>query len=825
MRNVPLALRLLKREWRHGELRLFTASLILAVATATMISLFADRLGRAVRLQSADLLGADLILESSTKAPAAWLDKAGETLQVSRTLEFGSVVNAEGGFRLASIKAVDDQYPLRGQLKISDTPFSAQRDATPPQRGTVWAETRLLQDLDTAVGDTIQLGNANFTLAAVLALEPSRGGSFFNLSPRLLMHLDDIPATQILQPGSRVKWRYLFAGEAQDIQQYQAWLAERLEQHQRLIGLQEGRPGVSRALQRGESFLGLATLAAVALAGIAISLTARRYAERHRLNAALLRCFGLQRRPLLRLYSTQLLLLSLLGLSIGLLLGWLGEALIIQLFREALPSPLPNPGLQPFVIGALVGMVVLFAFALPPIRALAEVPPLQVMQQATTPLSINRFIGFVIGLTGLSLLAFWLIDNSRVVLLFALTGIGLTLLAQALTHLMQRVTRNRSVAIGPAYGLRNVGRHASLSAIQLIAFTLTLLLMATLAGLRGSLLEEWQQQLPDDTPNHFAINIQPYEKQDFAEALNQLPIQQAQLYPMVRGRLTELNGTAIRDAVPEDAQDDGSLRRELNLTWTDTLPAGNRIVRGQWHTTVSDDAIPVSIEQGLAERLAIKLGDAVSFRIGAASVSATVTSVRTVEWESFQPNFFMIFPPGALDDYPHTYMTSFYLPSEQRAQLNELARQFPAVTLIDIELLLTEFRKIQNQVIMAIEYILLFVLATGALVTIAAVINTLDTRRHETALLRSMGATNRQLRTNVMTEFGMLGLVSGVIAALGSEALRYYLFVYQFELDTAFNPAQLLWLPPLSAIAIALLGLWATRDILKTSPLKLMAGN
>jgi putative ABC transport system permease protein len=818
-----LAWRLLLRDWRAGELRILLLALIIAVTTTTAISFFTDRLQRAMANQSSELLGGDLLLSSPRPLDSAWLAQANSLgLARDETLAFPSVVVHGDNLQLAEIKAVREGYPLRGTLRISDTPFGAQRDTQAiPAAGEVWVEPRLLPLLGIGVGNTLELGNLTLTVTRVLTFEPGGGGNLFALAPRVLINWADVARAEILQPGSRVSYQYFFAGKEPALKRYKEWLQPQLEPSHRVTDVREGRPTVGAALDRAEQYLGLASLVAVLLAGVAIAMGARRYSERHFDMSAVMRCLGAGQNDILALFVPQLLWIGILGGVIGVVLGFVVQFGLFYLLRGLLPAELPAPGIMPVLIGFLTGITVLAGFALPPVLRLREVPALRVLRRELTPMPLRGWLVYGAALAAMGLLM-WRYTGSAALTLGVMGGaiLALTLLGLVAFGLL-RASRSlhRGVGVAWRYGLNNLWRRPMLSVSQILAFGMTLMAMALIALVRGDLLSTWQTQLPAEAPNNFVVNVLPHKVDAFNAFMAEHQIKSAELYPMVRGRLADINGESMHQRIKPGEDGSGAVRRELNLTWSATLPGDNIITEGRWFTEADRGKPLVSVEARLAERLGVKQGDELTFSFGGDELKVQVVSLRTVQWDSFRPNFFMIFPPGVLDPYPATYMTSFYLPPERKGELAQMIRQFPAVTVIDLDRIMEQVRRILEQVTLAVEYVLVFVLLAGFAVLYAALQASLDERLYEGALLRTLGASRSQLRSGHLAEYALLGALSGLLAAGGAELIAFILYREVFHLE--YSIQWWLWagLPLIGAVLIGAAGFIGTRRVVQKSPL------
>ncbi|MEB0039982.1 MULTISPECIES: ABC transporter permease [unclassified Pseudomonas] len=827
-RLLSLATRQLLRDARAGELRVLFFALLVAVAASTAIGYFGARLNGAMLLRATEFLGADLILEGTSPALPAQIE-AGNTLKLdhAQVIEFSSVIATDTGIQLASVKAVDAGYPLRGELKSAAAPYQAEEPGGRPQPGEAWAESRMFAALNLKVGDNIDVGSKTLRLSRVLTYEPDRAGNFYSLTPRVMINLADLAATGVVQPGSRVSYKELWRGSHASLEAYRQQVTSGLAANQRLQDARDGNRQIGGALGKAERYLNMASLVAVLLSGVAVALSAARFAARRFDASALLRCLGLSRNEALVLFSLQLAILGLLASLTGALLGWLAQLGLFALLHDLLPADVPPGGLLPAIAGIGTGLVALAGFALPPLAALGRVPPLRVLRRDMLPIPASSWLVYGAALLALGLIMWRL--SLDLVLTFALLGGGIiaaVVLGGLLLLALQSLRRLLAGASLPwRLGLGQLLRHPLAAAGQTLAFGLILLSMALIALLRGELLDTWQNQLPKDAPNYFVLNILPGDKDHFTERMAGLSTHASPLYPIIPGRLISINDEPVRNIVSKDSRGENATERDLSLTWAADLPQGNRLSAGTWWDTkgnVAADKIPgVSVESKLAESLKLKLGDHMNFVVGGMTREAQVTSLRDVSWDNFQPNFFMIFQPGTLQDLPTTYLTSFYLAPGNDQQIVELSRTFPAITILQVEALLEQLRSILAQVTIAVEYVLLFVLAAGLAVLFSGLQATLDERIRQGALLRALGAERALLIKARRIEFGLLGAASGVLAALGCELVSFALYRYAFNLQ--WHPhAWLLLLPVMGAALVGGAGVFGTRRALNVSPLTVL---
>ena len=853
---VRLALRLMWRDWRGGELRLLLLAMIMAVASVSGIAMFTDRLEGALLQESASMLAADRVLSGRQQPPREWLQEASERgLQTAEFVSFTSMAFSDQSNLLVAAKAVSDSYPLRGQLLIADMPFGAPYAASAggPPVGEVWLESRAFAALDVEPGQTVYVGDGEFTVSRVLVQEPDRqqGGMLDNAGPRLLMHLDDVPATNVIQPGSRVSYRYLFAGDLATLDGFASWVREQAGGEYRLRDIRDESQEVADALARAESFLMLGSLFAVLLAGIAIALTARRYSERHFDYAAILKTLGCTSRQITLIYVTILAGLLVVAVGVGSLLGWAIHQGILTLLAPVLPVQLPAASGVPFVVGAMTALICLFAFALPPLLALRYTSPLRVLRKDVGELPLRTSVPYIFGISGALALILWYSQDVVISAIVVAAVAGVAAVLVTLSYALLRTGAAAGMRAGSAWmlAMSAVRRRRRQSVLQILVFSLTIMCLLTLALLRTDLIDDWRAQLPENTPNHFLMNITADQVEGLTAFAEQQGLESQPFYPMVSAGLVTVNGQPA--PAPWDGDDerggtmtersrveDGDLAADVDgaeddeetsarvvtrqVTWTHRLPPDNEIVAGSWWE--ASDVAPgrVSIELDYAERLGVQLGDELVFRVGQAEIAATVGSFRTVRWDNMQPNFFFIFSPGTLDFLGATYLSTLLLEGEEKLLLNDMLRAFPTVVVLEVDAIIEQIQTIITQVSSAIELIALLVLAAGALVLLACVNATLDERLRENALLRTLGAGRKLILGSLAAEFAFIGLISGAVATLGAEISLYYLQSSIFQ--QAFVPHYWAWLagPVTGTAIITALGILATRRVVNTSPLTVL---
>ena len=813
------ALTALRRDWRSGELRLIGIAILIAVACLTSVAFFTDRVKRATELQASELLAADLVLVSSKKIDEIYIAEASKlNLRYSRNESFRSVVLKDERLELAEVKAVDGRYPIRGRLRVADTLFGAESATDQvPEPGAVWLDSRLLQSLQAEPGDRIGLGAATLRITRILTYEPDRGGDLFNIAPRLLMNRADLPA-------SRAQYRLLLGGEGQDLAQYQQAIKNIDNPHLRVDSIRDARPEIRTALERAEQFLGLAALVSVALAGLAIAMSAGRYAGRHYDHCAILRCLGLKQRQITRLYLLQLLMLALLFSLPGCALGYLAQEGLNRLLAGMITESLPRPSLFPVVTGLAAGLVTVLAFALPQLLRLARVPPLRVLRRDLAPLPLNNYVIYTLGAGALLLLSPWQSGSFRLTL-YTLAGLLLTALVLAgAARLMLWLLQYLQPGLRGAarHGLASLTRRGSQSVAQIIGLGIGVTVMLLLTLIRTDLLEGWQDRLPPQTPNYFLINIQPDQVDDLRALLSGALGREIKLYPMIRGRLTHINDRRLDPEVFADPRARRLAAREFNLSYADRLQADNALVSGRWWGADAADNQYFSVEEGIAETLGIKQGDSLRYSIGGQALTARVLNLRRVEWDSFNVNFFVVANTEAMRGYPGAFISSFYLPAAERSLLIQLVRQFPSVTILDVDALLKQVRVIMEQVVRAVEFVFIFTLLTGGAVLFAALQTTHDQRAREAALMSALGARRKQILAGLTAEFLCLGLLTGLLSALAASAIALLLAEFVFNIDAVINPAIWFIAPLACCLIIVLAGLLGTRQALSSSPVTVL---
>jgi putative ABC transport system permease protein len=811
---------MLVRDWRAGELRVLAMALVIAVASVTSVAFFADRVGQALVRDAHQLLGADLVLVSDHP----WKDEVlaeitGRGLQGAAALNFVSMAFAGDKNQLAGVKAVTQNYPLRGRLRVAPAPGAADAPAEHgPRKGTVWLEERLVSGLEAPVGSRVRLGRAELEVAAVLTLEPERSANFFNIAPRLMMNSEDVPATGLIQTGSRVSYFLYAAGTSQQIQAYERFVKNRLERGQRIDNLETGRPEVRASVERARRFLGLTALLAAVLAGVAIALGTRRFVERHLDGCAVMRCLGATQRKLVSLYWTEFALLGVAACAMGVVLGYAAQQAIGAALAGVLRAELPPPTVLPAVQGFLVGLVLLLGFALPPLVRLKNVPAVRVMRRETGS-NPSSYVSYAAGALAFGGLLTWqagdLALGGYVVGGFAAAVLVFFTVAWLVLRMLTRPSVVRRFGRRFRYGLTNLRRHARGNAVQVASLALGLTAVLLLSFTRNDLVDAWRRSAPADAPNRFLVGVQPEQLKAVQGFFAERRIAVPDLYPMVRGRLTSVNGKPVSEADFSEERAKRLVEREFNLSYMETLPSHNSLTAGRW---LDPSQKEISVEEGIAQRLGWKLGDELTFTVGADGFTARISSLRKLRWDSMKVNFFVIAPPQVLKGFPTSFVSAFRVEAGQENVVNELAARFPTLTVVDVGAALRQAQDVIDQLINAVQFIFLFALGAGLLVLYSALVATEDERRREAAVMRVYGASRAQVTGAQRIEFLAMGAVAGLLATLGAAAIGQLLARRVFELD--LPPSVELWIAgPLAGIALLSLNAWlSSRKVLRASP-------
>ncbi|MDO6721112.1 cell division protein FtsX [Psychrosphaera sp. 1_MG-2023] len=871
-----IAWRLFTREFGRGELTIIGLSIVLAVSSVMALSSVTDRVDKAIMSKSAAFLAADRDLSSAHPMGDQFITKATElNLATDQHIYFSSMAFAGDQMNIAVIKAVSPTYPLRGQLFVTtDLSTNNKIEKHGPKTGEAWLTKRLFYalNLDPAalknMSSTLKVDVGELTLqvTGVIDAEPDAPFEVFSSGTRIIMNIEDVPATKVIQPGSRISYVNLFAGDEADLSDFDVWIKDNLKENQRFRNVKEGASNITASLERAESFLMLAGVLGVLLAATAVAVATKLYSQRHLDSIAIVKTLGASLNQVKVIYLFQLVLIAVSSVAIGIIFGAIMQQGAVSAMAAYLPDELPSIGLKPVIMAMITGLVCAFMFSIPSLLKLFSVPPLRVLRRNLGD-DIATSISARILMALTTILLVWIYSqNIQITLIIGVAGIILVVLILVFTRLMLYFSRKIGNSVGGSavkIALASLKRRVKENAAQMIGFTLAIMLILILYSLENSIIQEWQEQLPEGTPNHFVINIAQHELDDVKQELSNQGLEPEQYYPIIRGRLTHINdeklvqkkqeetGSKLRDgsetenntqqaqaateSIPK-SQNSGSgeqteneeseqkqrngIGRELNLTFSDEMAKNNVLLSGEWMP--EGKGPQVSVEEGVAERMQIKLGDNLTFLIGAREVSAQVTSIREVDWNSFQPNFFMIFSHDVLSDFPATFITSFYLPTEKKLWLNDLLHDYPTLSVIDVEAMLNQIQQTIAQVAVAIRIVLIVVVFAATLVLLAQVQSSLDERRRETVIFRTLGAKGSLIQSAIIIEFLSLGAIAGIIAATVADFSLFLLQWRIFEMSWSLHWELCLIGPAIGAGFVATVGALSTRSLMKMSPNELI---
>ncbi|MGA8862660.1 MAG: FtsX-like permease family protein [Gallionella sp.] len=831
--NLLLSMKLLRRDWRAGEWRVLLIALVLAVGSIATVGLFADRVRLALQQEATSLIGADLRISSTRPLPPAYRQAAQQRgLRVMESDAFPSMVTARNQNLLADIMSVEQGYPLRGKIIIDDGSQHVIRNenSSIPARGTLWADERLMQRLGLQLGDEVSIGALHLKVAARVVRFVDQSVGFASFSPRVILNAADLPASGLVQEGSRIGYRLMVAGDAKQVANLRNWLKTRLMLGEKMEDVRDARPEIRNALDRAEHFLGLAALTAVVLAGVALALASRHFISRHLDSCAMMRCLGANQAQVLRIFLYQFLLLGFCAVLLGESLGYLSQAVLVDSIPSMRDAALPAPGWTPLWQAAASGMALLLGFAFLPLWQLKSVSPLRVIRRELGAPQAGAWLLYASGGAVLCGLFLWQAGSLKLGLTVLCGLIAGLLLFGLLAWLIVR-----ALARFGSHVFSNMARHARSNAVQTVALSLGGMALLLLTFVRADLMDSWRSRLPPDAPNRFIVNVQPDQRAAVLDFFTKQKLPRPELFPMVRGRLVAINGREINGDDYPDPRARALVERETNLSWLDHVPTGNVLVQGKWFSPINEEDSQaqktdgtaqkigeLSVEEGIAKTLGINMGDMLTYDVGGNRFSAKVVNLRKVEWDSMQVNFFVIAAPGMLEDFPASYITSFYLPPERGQAMNALLKLFPNLLLIDVEAMIAQVRHIMDQISQTMTAVFLFTLLSGLAVLYAALLATQDERIHEAAILRTLGADSRYLRRLHLSEFAVLGLLSGLFAAGGAVLLGWVLA--SRVLDIPYQTGIAIWLAGgLGGMSVVMLAGWlGTRRLTMLSPLAIL---
>ena len=828
MKGVVFALRSFGRELRSGEVLVLLAAVGLAVAALTAVGFLTDRIGKAVARQANEVLAADLRLRSQAPVPDEWRELAAEyDLQVADTMSFPSVVFHGDDNALSTVKVVSDLYPLRGAVRVADQMFGEQREVDGiPGTGEVWADGALLARVGAEVGDVLDVGELHLRVTAVLTYRPDQSIGFASLAPTVIMNIADIDASGLVGEGSRVAYALLVAGDEDAISGFNEAIQDILPDEIRVRSQEESSERAYNAADRAQRFLSLTAVISLLLSAVAVAMSARRFAQRRMDTVALMKSLGATQRFVITVALVQLLLLGVLGTVAGSVAGYVAEELLASVLSDLLAGTLPDTGMRPVILASGSALVLMLGFALPSMIQLRNTPPLRVLRHDEMPPAPSRLLVGGLSLGAVAALLYQSVGDAR--MLFILIG-GIIIIAGALylvgRGLVAVIGRARSgVGVAWRYGLANVARRGRDSAVQVVAFGLGITVLLLLTIVRTDLLEGWRASLDEDAPNHFLINIQPHEVDAVGALFVKNNVEVPTFTPLVRARMTTINDEPVKGRTYPNEEGEWLANREANLSWSAELSSSNELVDGEWWPLDYAGSPLVSIEEESATNAGLVIGDRLSFIVAGREVEAEISSIRKVNWDSFQPNFFLVLSPGALDGMPTTFISSMRIADEKQQMLIDLMRAHPSISVIDLGAILEQVRGIIEKASLAVQAVFMFTLAAGIAVLFAAVQSTIDERRFESAMLRALGARRRTVFAGVMAEFAALGAAAGVLASAGASALAAIVAVQLFQLPYEFNP--LIWIAGVGAgiLVVCVSGFFAARGAVNAAPVDVLRG-
>ncbi len=826
MKAALYAVRSFGRELRSGEVIVLLAAVALAVSALTAVGFLTDRIGRAVERQANEILAADLRLRTPDPIPAEWHELAADyDLRSAETANFPSVVFAEDLSSLATIKVVSEGYPLRGQVRVADDLFGEHRVAEGiPSSGTIWADGALMARLGVEVGDRISVGELDVTVDAVLTYRPDQSIGFASLAPSLLLNMADLQKTGLVSDGSRVRYALLVAGLDTRVDEFYEAIEERLPDSVRSRNREEGNDRANNAADRAQRFLSLTAVISLLLSAVAIAMSARRFAHRRMDTVALMKSLGASQKFVMSAATVQLVMLGILGVVIGSVVGFVVEDIVTAMLADIIQGDLPPVGWSPVFLACGSALILLMGFALPSLIQLRDTPPLRVLRHDEMPPPPSRLFVAGTSLIAVAVMLYQAIGDGMM-LVIVLSGMlvvsaALYVAGRGLVSVMGR--SRGGVGIAWRYGLANVARRGRDSAVQVVAFGLGLTVLLLLTFVRTDLLKVWQQTLDDNAPNHFLINIQPDERASIAEIFQSNGVAAPEFVPMVRARMKTINGEGVKEREYPVEDGEWMANREQNLSWAEHINPSNKLVDGEWWAAGYSGEPLVSLEMEAAFELGVSIGDKLMYLVAGREIEATVANTREVNWDSFRPNFFMVFSPGALDGYPATFISGMRVPDDRKPALIQLVRTHPTVSVIDIDAILLQIKGIIDKATLAVQAVFVFTLAAGIAVLFAAVQSTIDERRFESAMLRALGVRRRTVLSGVLTEFAALGFAAGLLASAGASILAAIVAVQLFDLTYTFNPV--LWMAGLGG-GIALVcvsGFIAARGAINAPPVDVL---
>jgi len=817
--------------WRAGALRVLVFALVLAVAAITAVSFFTQRIESALNQQGSLLIGGDLAVIADHPIPQPLIEPAvTQKIATTRTYEFPSMVLHGESSQLVEIKAIEANFPLRGHLTIGKHAGDiGQSVQTAPQSGEVWIEPRLATLLDVKVGDQLEVGERSLVVAALLLREPSRGGNMFSFAPRLMMNATDLASTKLIQYGSRVKYQLLLASTPEKINDYSVQAKPKLNRGERIDDVRNARPEIKTALDKAQQFLGLSAMVSVVLAMVAMLLSSLPYIKQSLNTFALMRCFGAQQATVLQILTIQTLIIALLSALLGALLGFVAQMGLAQLAGSLFVETLPPTSVAPVLIGIFASIGMMVAVVLPHAWQMRNLSAMNILRLDTLMQPLSAQAKFFPAALMMVLMIFWQAHDVNIALstIVAMLALSLVVLGfvYALTFLVQRflmATPKTKLLASVSLGIQGLKRRLGLSTVQMIGFCMGLMVIMLLTLIRGDLIRNWQASLPEDAPNRFVINIQPDQIDKVSQFFTAQHIKDAAIFPMVRARLVSKNKELIKTVEWQDERAKRLAEREFNLSWAAEMQSDNKLIAGRWWPSQDYGKPLISLEEGLAKSLNIKLGDELQFDVAGSPLTLTVSSIRKVEWDTMRANFFAVTPPGMLDQFTASHISSFHLPIGAESSLNQLIKQYPNLTVIDIAALMQQVRSIMQRMSQAVEYVFAFSLLVGVAVLYAALVATREERVREATLMRVFGASRQQVSIAYIAEFACIGFISALVASIAANFLAYYISVRVLDIPFQFNLSVMLIGTLVAAVVIPTAAWLGLRSFLNIPPRQLL---
>lgn len=817
--------------WRSGALRVLVFSLVLAVTAISAIGFFTQRVETALNQQGGLLLGGDIAVISDHAIPDIFLHHAKQqNMAIAKTYEFASMVVFGDDNQLSEIKAVEQNFPLRGDLTIGkNTEDIGQLVKASPKSGEAWVEPRLANLLNIKVGDVVEVGERKLHVSAILLREPSRGGDMFGFAPRLMMNASDLPSTKLIQYGSRVKYQLLLASSPQIVNQYFSQTKPALSRGEKIQDVRNARPEIKSALDKARQFLGLSAMVSVILAMVAMLLSSLPYIKQSLDTFALMRCFGASKSTVLQVLTIQTILIAFFSALLGVALGFSAQFGLGKLAGSLFLETLPPATSTPIFIGIATSVSMMFAVVMPHAWQMRNLTAMNILRRETLAQPISTQAKFLPAAVVMCTMIFWQAGDIKLagstilaLVMLVVAIVGFSYVFVTLANRLFTFTPKSQVLNDMKLGLLGLKRRFGLSTVQMIGFSMGLMVLMLLALIRNDLIHNWQASLPIDAPNRFVINIQPTQIESVKQFFEQQHIKNGTVFPMIRARLISKNGNDIGATQWESERAKHLAEREFNLSWAAQMQSDNKLLSGRWWTSKDYGKPYLSLEQDLAKTLGIQLGDKLLFDVAGAPLTLTVTNLRKVEWDTMRANFFTVTPPGLLDNYPANYISSFHLPIGAEAQMNQLVRSNPNLTVIDVAALMQQVRGIMQKMSSTIEYVFAFSLIAGLAVLYAALIATRDERMTEATLMRVFGASRRQVGIAYVAEFACIGLVSALIATIAANLLAYYISAQVLNVPFQFNATLALGITLIAALIIPLAAWLGLRGFLNVPARQLL---